>query len=100
MALLQRYADTEAAIIDSIFDRATELDGDPLHSLLIGLKLFAEMLDDLPKGHPGCMVASICFSERLFDDKVLKLNRQVILDWRVRFLSNQIGGRSRSVPTS
>lgn len=85
LALLQRYADTEAAIIDSIFDRATELDEDPLHSLLIGLKLFAEMLDDLPKGHPGCMVASICFSERLFDDKVLKLNRQVILDWRVRF---------------
>lgn len=85
LALLQRYADTEAAIIDSIFDRAIELDDDPLHSLLIGLKLFAEMLDDLPNGHPGCMMASICFSERLFDDKVLKLNRQVMLDWRVRF---------------
>lgn len=85
LALLQRYADTEAAIIDSIFDRAIELDDDPLHSFLIGLKLFAEMMDDLPNGHPGCMMASICFSERLFDDKVLNLNRQVLLDWRVRF---------------
>ncbi|WP_306257965.1 TetR/AcrR family transcriptional regulator [Pararhizobium sp. IMCC21322] len=31
LALLQRYADTEAAIIDTIFDRAIELDDDPLH---------------------------------------------------------------------
>lgn len=85
LALLQRYADTEAAIIDSIFDRAIELDDDPLHAFLIGLKLFAEMMDDLPNGHPGCMVASICFNERLFDDKVRNLNRQVMLDWRVRF---------------
>lgn len=85
LALLQRYADTEAAVIDSIFDRAIELDDDPLHSFLIGLKLFAEMMDDLPNGHPGCMVASICFNERLFDDKVRNLNRQVMLDWRARF---------------
>lgn len=85
LALLQRYADTETEIIGSIFERANELDDDPLHSFLIGLKLLAEMMDDLPNGHPGCMVASICFSERLFDQNVIDLNRQVVLDWRKRF---------------
>ncbi len=30
-------------------------------------------------------MASICFSERLFDDKVLRFNRQVMLDWCLRF---------------
>jgi AcrR family transcriptional regulator len=85
LALLQRYADTETEIIGSIFERANELDDDPLHSFLIGLKLLAEMMDDLPNGHPGCMVASICFSERLFDRNVIDLNRQVVLDWRKRF---------------
>lgn len=85
LALLQRYADTEATIIDSIFERANELDDDPLHSFLIAMKLLAEMMDDLPNGHPGCMVATICFSERLFDHKVRELNRKVMLDWRRRF---------------
>lgn len=87
LALLQRYAETEGEIIDSIFDRANELDDDPLHSFLIGLKLLAEMMDDLPNGHPGCMVATICFSERLFDRNVIELNRRVMLDWRKRFRS-------------
>lgn len=87
LALLQRYAETEGEIIGSIFDRANELDDDPLHSFLIGLKLLAEMMDDLPNGHPGCMVATICFSERLFDRNVVELNRRVMLDWRKRFRS-------------
>lgn len=84
-ALLQRYADTESVIIDSIFDRANELDDDPLHAFLIGLKLFAELMDDLPKGHPGCMVATLCYSERMLDREIREINQKVVLEWRVRF---------------
>ena len=32
-ALLQRYLDTEEALLDDVFTRARELHGDPLHSL-------------------------------------------------------------------
>ncbi|WP_299819543.1 TetR/AcrR family transcriptional regulator [uncultured Roseibium sp.] len=85
-ALLQRYLDTENAILDDIFDRARDLHGDPLHSFLIGLKLFAELMEDLPNGHPGCLVATVAYSERMFDQEVRDLNRQAILAWRERFL--------------
>ncbi|POF32987.1 TetR/AcrR family transcriptional regulator [Roseibium marinum] len=85
-ALLQRYLDTENAILDDIFDRARDLHGDPLHSFLIGLKLFAELMEDLPNGHPGCLVATVAYSERMFDQEVRDLNRQAILTWRERFL--------------
>lgn len=84
-ALLQRYLDTEEAILDEVFSRARDLHEDPLHSFLIGLKLLSEMMRDLPNGHPGCLVATIAYSERLFDREVRSLNRQAILTWRERF---------------
>lgn len=35
-------------------------------------------MSDLPGGHPGCMIASICYQERLFDRRVVALNREAI----------------------
>ncbi|MEQ8346577.1 MAG: TetR/AcrR family transcriptional regulator [Sneathiellaceae bacterium] len=84
-ALLLRYVEQDKHILDGIQARAEELSDDPLHSFLIGLKLFAETLEDLPNGHPGCMVASICYHEQLFDREVRELNRQALLGWRDRF---------------
>lgn len=85
-ALLQRYLDTEEAILNDVFGRARELHGDPLHSFLIGLKLLAEMMADLPNGHPGCLVATVAYAERMFDARVRDLNQRAILVWRARFL--------------
>lgn len=84
-ALLQRYLERETEILDGLFHRARELHEDPLHAFLIGLKLFAEMMADLPNGHPGCIVATICYQERIFDEEVRRLNRQGVLGWRARF---------------
>ena len=84
-ALLQRYIDNEEALLDGIFERARDLHGDPLHSFLIGLKLLAEMMADLPRGHPGCLVATVAYAERLFDRDVRALNRKAVLTWRERF---------------
>ena len=53
--------------------------------MLIGLKLLAEMLDDMPNGHPGCVIAATAYQDRLFDRGVRDLNRQAILGWRERF---------------
>ncbi len=86
-ALLQRYLDTEEAILDEVFSRARELHGDPLHSFLIGLKLLSEMMADLPNGHPGCLVATTAYAERMFDRDVRELNRTAVLTWRARFLA-------------
>jgi AcrR family transcriptional regulator len=84
-ALLSRYIEQDERIYDEVFARADHLDEDPLHSFLIGLKLFAEVLADLPNGHPGCMVASVCYHEQLFDRGVRELNARAVLGWRKRF---------------
>lgn len=84
-ALLQRYLDTEETILDDVFGRARELNDDPLHSFLIGLKLLSEMMNDLQNGHPGCLVATVAYSERMFDRDVRALNQKAIVVWRERF---------------
>jgi AcrR family transcriptional regulator len=97
-ALIERYLETDEAVLDDIFRRAGELSDDPLHALLIGLKLFAEMVADLPNGHPGCLVASIVYQDRLFDADVRELNRTGVLGWRAYFLRRLEGVADRYPP--
>ena len=84
-ALLQRYLDNEDKILDDLFARADELHEDPLHGFLVGLKLLAELMADLPATHPGCLVASFCYQEQLFNRDVRDLNTAGVLSWRRRF---------------
>lgn len=85
LALLERYVDREDAFFDDLFARAEELHEDPLHAFLIGLKLFAEMMADMPTGHPGCLIATYCYNERLFDREFQDRSRDAMLAWRGRF---------------
>lgn len=84
-ALLERYLQREETLFDDLFSRARELDDDPLHAFLIGLKLMAELMADLPEGHPGCLVAAYCYQENMFNRDVRDLNREGVLRWRTRF---------------
>jgi AcrR family transcriptional regulator len=84
-ALLVRYVESEDALFDALFDRADELNEDPLHGFLVGLKMLSEMMADLPNGHPGCLVAAYCYQDRLFDREVRELNTTAVLGWRKRF---------------
>jgi AcrR family transcriptional regulator len=83
--LLVRYVEREDALFDELFARADELNEDPLHGFLVGLKMLSEMMADLPSGHPGCLVASYCYQDRLFDREVRELNAAAVLNWRKRF---------------
>lgn len=87
-ALIERYLEQDRALLNGIFARAAEFSDDPLQRFLIALKLFAELMDDLPNGHPGCMVATVCYQERLFDAEVRELNRRAVLSWRTLFLAH------------
>ena len=84
-ALLMRYVERENVMFSELFDRAETLNEDPLHGFLVGLKLLSETLADLPNGHPGCLVASYCYQDRLFDQDVRRLNTMAVLGWRQRF---------------
>ena len=84
-ALLERYIARENGLFDELFRRADELNEDPLHGFLVGLKMLAEMLADLPNGHPGCLIASYCYQDRMFDQEIRNLNAEAVLSWRRRF---------------
>ena len=84
-ALIERHIEVEDQIFDEIFDRARELGEDPLQTMLIGLKLLAELIEDMPGGHPGCIVATAAYQDRLFDQNVREANRKAVLGWRARF---------------
>ncbi len=84
-SLMQRYIAANDAILDDIMGRADELNDDPLHGFLVSLKLFAELLADLPGGHPGCLVASFCYQDQLFNGDIRDLARAGVDGWRRRF---------------
>ena len=84
-AMILRYIEQDTKLLDDIFARADELNDDPLHGLLVALKLFAEMLANLPESHPGCLAASFCYQDQLFNQDIRDLNAGSVLRWRTQF---------------
>lgn len=84
-SLLLRYLDNEWTVFDRLFKQADELSDDPLHSYLIFLKLFADVMGDLPNGHPGCLVASYVYQDYLFSQDVRDMTTEGHRIWRRRF---------------
>ena len=83
--LFERFLNEDEAIIDTLETRARELSDDPLQSLLIFLNLYAQMMDDMETLHPGCMVATVTYQERLFDADMRRMNVDYLESTRARF---------------
>ena len=83
--LMLRYLEHDKQVLDDIFARGDELNDDPLHGFLVGMKLFAEMLANMTEVHPGCLVASFCYQDQLFNREIRELNADGVLIWRRRF---------------
>ena len=75
----------EDQLFDELFDRARELSDDTLQTMLIGLKLLTKLLDDMPGGHPGCIVATAAYQDRLFNADLREANLRAIIGWWRRF---------------
>jgi AcrR family transcriptional regulator len=84
-AMMLRYVENDARILDEVFERGRQLSDDPLQSLMITLKLLAELLRDLPNGHPGCLIATVTYQERLFDREVRELAASAVRYNSARF---------------
>lgn len=84
-ALLCRYLAADEEVYDDIFGQARALVDDPLQVFLLGLKLLADVMGDMPNGHPGCVVAVSCYYERMFDRELKAINTEGALQWRRRF---------------
>jgi len=103
--LVLRYLDADRSFFAKLFRQASDLSEDPLHQMLIFLKLLADAMSDLPGTHPGCLVASFTYENKQFDDEVLDLVNQNILIWRAMFAEQleRIGerySRRTEIPTS
>src|SRR5215217_7598525 len=62
--LFERFLAEDDSILETL---ARELSDDPLQSFLIFLNVYAQMMDDMNALHPGCMVATVTYQERMFD---------------------------------
>jgi TetR/AcrR family transcriptional repressor of nem operon len=85
LGLLQRYEGQNDRLLDQVFGRARQLSDDPLQSFLIGLTLFSERVAALPGGHPGCIVATMSYQDRLFDRAVRAEVTRITHEWSKYF---------------
>ena len=83
--LLERFLAEDCELLDRLEARARALADDPLQSFLIFLNLYAELMDEMPDLHPGCLVATITYQDRMFDAEVRRMNRESVLALRQRF---------------
>jgi TetR/AcrR family transcriptional regulator, transcriptional repressor for nem operon len=84
-ALLDRYIAHDQVLLDDLFARVDALIDDPLHAYLAFLKMFAEVMTDLPERHPGCLVASYCYQDQIHSRDIRARSGEAMLAWRVRF---------------
>ena len=82
--LFDRFLTEDETIFETLEARARELSDDPLQRLLIMLNLYAQMLDDMDALHPGCMVATVTYQERIFDPALKQMNVDYLLRMRER----------------
>jgi AcrR family transcriptional regulator len=94
--LFERFLNQDAAILETLEKRARDLSDDPLQSFLIFLNLYAQLMDDMEALHPGCMVATVTYQERMFDADVKQMNveylrrmRAQIADWIGEIVASQ-----------
>ncbi|MCB1693944.1 MAG: TetR/AcrR family transcriptional regulator [Pseudomonadales bacterium] len=89
IGLMQRYQRNDHAFFMDLATRARELVEDPLHQLLLFLKLMSDEMANLPEVHPGCLVATFVYESEQVDDRVREINVGVLQAWRNLF-SEQI----------
>ena len=84
--LFERFLSEDEGIMETLEKRARELSDDPLQSFLIFLNVYAQMMDDMEALHPGCMVATVSYQERMFDAEVRQMNVDYLRRMRERFV--------------
>ena len=89
--MLRRYIAENDRLFDRLHAHASEIGDDPLEVFLIWLKLLAGTMRDLPNGHPGCLIAAICYEERQFDREVRAIAAEAVGSWNDRVLG-YLGG--------
>lgn len=81
-ALINRYLEHDDLLFGDLLSQAAELSEDPLHRMLIFLKLLSEKLGSMKQTHPGCLVASFTYESQQFRENIRDLIRGGMERWR------------------
>lgn len=97
-ALVDRYAEAEAARLEAHMARAERLARDPLQQVLVLVALFEEELAEEAGPPPGCLFASFCYEAGLFDAETHALMRSAVARWRERLGAKLRAAAARHAP--
>lgn len=81
-AIVQRYAELDADHLDTNMTRAEEATDDPLEQVIHFVRLFERDMEELTEPYPGCLFASYCYQNQLFDRETLEIVEAGLLRWR------------------
>jgi len=81
-ALIERYLEQDDELFGQLNAAAAALSEDPLHRLLIFLKLLSEKLGSMKQTHPGCLVASFTYESQQFREDIRERIRVGMERWR------------------
>jgi TetR/AcrR family transcriptional repressor of nem operon len=79
--LIERFWQTDSALLEQFSQRAKELSDDPLQSMLIFLKLFEEYIEALNDPSKGCLFSSYIYESEQFDEGIKQFIAQSFKDW-------------------
>ncbi len=83
-ALVQRYAEQDAAHLEEQLTRAEKLSRDPLQQILVFLGLLQEEVEQLADPGGGCLIASYIYQFEDLDPEIRAISAQSFLLWRQR----------------
>lgn len=84
LALVERFAERDAKILNHFIGRVEKLSRDPVQQVLLFAAVFEDELAQLGGPHPGCMFATYCFEAGLFDETTRKVIAEGFREWRER----------------
>lgn len=89
--LLNRYAESDRAMVEGFMERAEKLARDPLQQLFVFLILHEEMFEEMEDTDPGCLFASYSYEAGLFDAETHQVIEGSVRHWR-----EVVGGKLRA----
>lgn len=80
-----RYLERDNEAFTGLLAAADAATDDPLEAFMHMVDGLGDLLRDMPKTHPGCLIASCTYQYQLFNREIHDLNKQGILGWRKMF---------------
>lgn len=86
-ALLVRYLEADDRIIRNAVTKAKNYVDDPYQQLIVFLRMYIEVAENMEEVHPGCLVATYTYESQQFNPDILELIKTGVDSWKKHFMS-------------